>query len=79
MKEILKEFDEIDIPDIPSVKNEYEKLYDDYFRLTAHHQPPDPVVLQREARLAAIKREKVEEEPIVKTEHEIPCYGFISF
>ena len=50
------------MPDIPDVKSEYDKIYDQYFRVTADHMPPDPVVEAQRAEEAEVKKEIEEAE-----------------
>merc|ERR1711885_28587 len=62
--ERLKDFEGVDVPDIPDVKSEYDKIYEQYFRNTADDMPPDPIVEAEKAKEAAIKREIEEAEQL---------------
>ena len=58
----FKDFEGVEVPDIPDVKSEYDKIYDQYFRVTADHMPPDPVVEAQRAEEAEVKKEIEEAE-----------------
>jgi len=62
VEERLKDFEGVEVPDIPDVKSEYDKIYDQYFRVTADHMPPDPVVEAQRAEEAEVKKEIEEAE-----------------
>ena len=75
--ERLMDFDGIDIPDVSDFKTEYDKVYAEYFRVTACDMPPDPVVEAQNETLRKIKLEyQAAEEAKIKIEkqEELPAY-----